>query len=811
MVEQAADSKETKAGKKASRSEKPAAQKVSKTGTLLRAAQAISEVSPTAGTVQDVLEGRVLGHYAEGLKQYLSIRLGNTERGAEAFAKLRDQVAALGMDKLSKAPGIRAQVYRLARALADEIEGAPKDPGKTAGTLMWFQPPRATPVSYQKSLEAIRSQPRAGDRELLELRFARELDTAEIAFVLELAEAEVSKRLDVAEAEARKLFQAGSDVDIPRALLEAFALQKLDDEISGSNEEEPPLLPLGTVLGERYQLESHLGSGAFADVYRASDVAVPGHQVALKLLKRKSISKRAQDQALRELRIIAAVFHPSIVQFKDHGWYEDRFWFVMPWYEGETLEARMERERLTRPEAKRIFVPLARALAAMHAAGVRHQDVKPDNIFLANLKGFGDQEVLPVLLDLGVAAKDAELVIAGTPTYFAPEVAAQFSYREGDPFPEHTAGPASDVFALALSMRNALEPTTQPIVAAGAVDSFIRQRARTMPDLPLDPDLSYLSGRFKKWMALDPTKRPSADELAEQFETALTEPEERRERRMRVLRVVIPIATVLLLVFGALAYQLEQDRRLHSDKAEAAEEERQAALEELDEASVTADQLREQVSAAEQRIESNNLSRQQLAEQLAQTEGRLNVTRNQLSRSRTREREKGKEIESLTEERDDLRAQAQALTRRITELSGQLETRTSELQTARRSLSEVRANLQSTEQSLRTAEQERDTARRERQALESRVAGLERERDTAQTAQRQAERAAQQAQNQLTRSQQQLATAQQQVRDLQAQVRQLQRENRQLRRGATPTLPSPMTPDVNPTPERPSVMVTTRR
>ena len=801
-VEEAADSKETKHAKP------------SRSGTLMRAAEALSEVSPTAGTVQDVLEGRVLGHYSEGLKQYLAIRLGDTERGSSAFAKLRDRVAALGMDKLSEPPGIRARVYRLARILADELESAaPQESSaeKTSQTLLWFQPPRATPTDYQKSLEAIRAKPRAGDRELLELRYARELDTAEMAFVLDLAEMEVSKRLEAAESEARQLFRSGSDVDLPRALLEAFALQKLDSEVAERNEDEPPLLELGTVLGQRYQLESHLGSGAFADVYRASDVEVPGHQVALKLLKRKSMSKRAQEQALRELRIIAAVFHPSIVQFKDHGWYEDRFWFVMPWYEGETLESRMEREPLSRQEAKRVFVPLARALAAMHAAGVRHQDVKPDNIFLAKLKGFGDEEVLPVLLDLGVAAKDAELVIAGTPTYFAPEVAAQFSYREGDPFPQHSAGPASDVFALALSLRNALEPTTQPIVAAGAVDSFIRERARRMPDLPLSPDLKYLHGRFKKWMALDPTQRPSADELAEQLERSLTEPEERRERRMRVLRVVIPIATVLLLVFGALAYKLIQDRRLYNDKAQAAEESRRAALSELDEAEVTATQLRDQVSAAEERIQSNNLSRQQLADELAQTEGRLNVTLGQLSRSRTRERERAKEVEGLETERDDLRAQAQSLTRRINELNGQLETRASELETARRTLSEVRATLQATQQELRTAEQERDAAVRAREAAEAEVAGLQRERAAAIAAQQQAEREAQQAQAQLTRAEAQLERAQQQVQALESQVRELQRENRQLRQTSTPTLPSPVVPDVDPTPMRPSVMVTTRR
>ena len=61
---------------------------------------------------------------------------------------------------------------------------------------------------------------------------------------------------------------------------------------------------------------------------------------------------------------------------------------------------RLQREPLSRAEALEIFLPLARALSAMHAAGVRHQDVKPENIFLARIPGFGEDVVTPVLLDL---------------------------------------------------------------------------------------------------------------------------------------------------------------------------------------------------------------------------------------------------------------------------------------------------------------------------------------------------------------------------------------------------------------------------
>src|SRR5690606_35972253 len=140
-------------------------------------------------------------------------------------------------------------------------------------------------------------------------------------------------------------------------LLHAFALE-LDDEAEVHRQElrtpkldaaalgdqAPPLV--GRVIAGRYAIEARVGSGAFGDVFRARDTEVRGHVVALKLLHQASPSDEERERALRELRLIASVFHPSVVQFKDHGWHEGRLWFVMPWYEGETLEDRIEREPL---------------------------------------------------------------------------------------------------------------------------------------------------------------------------------------------------------------------------------------------------------------------------------------------------------------------------------------------------------------------------------------------------------------------------------------------------------------------------------
>ena len=186
------------------------------------------------------------------------------------------------------------------------------------------------------------------------------------------------------------------------ALLEAFALDP-GRVPTPARRPRPPVLEAGSLIANRYEIEGLLGAGTFADVYRARDRDVTDHVVALKMLRRRSADQRSVDTALRELQLIASVFHPSVVQLKDHGWYEGHLWFVMPLYRGETLAQRLERKPLSRREARDIFEVLAEALAAMHRAGVRHQDIKPDNVFLASI-GPDDQDaarLLPVLLDLG--------------------------------------------------------------------------------------------------------------------------------------------------------------------------------------------------------------------------------------------------------------------------------------------------------------------------------------------------------------------------------------------------------------------------
>lgn len=745
------------------------------------AAKAVAEVSPTAGTVQDVLADHAFGHYAQGLRQYLVIRTGSVDDGLAAFAKLRDQITDEGTEQLLEPPGIRARLYRRAREIAP-----PAPLSMSKNTLGWFKP-ATQQDEYRTAVARIRSSAPESDRELLELRYARELGMDEIAYVLDCAEDDVRTDLDDALKRAQKRFARG-DKGLPKALLEAFALEDIPEPSSDDGEDDEKkaaLALLGTVLGERYELVQHIGAGGFADVYRATDVAVPGHVVALKLLRTPSSSKRSREASLKELRIIASVYHPSIVQFKDHGWYEQRLWFVMPWYDGDVLESRLETEPLSRAKARQIFPQLARALATLHAAEIRHQDIKPDNIFLAELKGFGlEEDVLPVLLDLGVAAKDAELVVAGTPTYFAPEVAAQFAYREGDEFPSSPIGSAADVYGLALSLRNALEPDTQPRLAGGAIDTFIRTRAAVPVEPPESKELQFLRPHFRRWLAMDPAERPTADQFADEL-AVLTEPEEKRERRMRLLRIFGPLALALLTIFGVIVWELNERTRIQREEAaiaqrEAAlsEEKAAEALADLEDATNDNTALEEEVRAAQERIESSQLSRSQLESQLGTAEARAARTLRILQETRKAVQSARLEIAAGEERVERLTRQVSTLERTGAERQSQLESARAELGRAQSDLRAARADATLAQSRVSEATLARDRATSAQANAEARVAT--------------AERAQARAEQDLTRS---LAR----IRQLEADLARARRTPTVTPMTTVPNVPSVMTPDVTPT------------
>ena len=177
-------------------------------------------------------------------------------------------------------------------------------------------------------------------------------------------------------------------------------------------------------LADRYPIERELGRGGMATVYLARD---PRHQrsVAIKVLSQDVATMLGPDRFLREIELAARLNHPNILPLYDSGDVDGMLFYVMPFIEGESLRARLDRDKqLPIAEAVQLCRRVAAALDYAHRHGVVHRDIKPENILL--------HEGEPLVADFGIALAVSEAgaerltgtgLTIGTPYYMSPEQA----------------------------------------------------------------------------------------------------------------------------------------------------------------------------------------------------------------------------------------------------------------------------------------------------------------------------------------------------------------------------------------------------
>jgi serine/threonine-protein kinase len=232
-----------------------------------------------------------------------------------------------------------------------------------------------------------------------------------------------------------------------------------------------PLSP-GTRWGH-LEVSACVGSGAFGTVYRARDTRLD-RTVALKIVT-DEISSPSEEE-VREARLLARVRHPNVVTVHGADRIDNRVGIWMEFIEGETLQQVLRaRGRLDAREAALIGIDLCRALAAVHAAGMVHRDVKLGNIMRAE----GGRIVL---MDLGLGreakARDRLRGVAGTPLFMAPEV-----LRGG------YADARSDVYSLGVVIFSLVTGTVPvPARSLGELRSK-HERGETKHARDLRPDL----------------------------------------------------------------------------------------------------------------------------------------------------------------------------------------------------------------------------------------------------------------------------------------------------------------------------------
>jgi serine/threonine-protein kinase len=270
-------------------------------------------------------------------------------------------------------------------------------------------------------------------------------------------------------------------------------------------------------LGPNYQLDRELVGGGMSRVFVAID-KVLGRKVVVKVLPPELAAGVNRERFRREIQVVAQLQHPHVVPLLSAGEEGDLLWYTMPYIEGESLRAAVERKRQFTPrEVTRILHDIVDALAFAHERGVVHRDIKPANVLTqgshALVTDFGVAKALSAALPIsGVTTAG---IAIGTPAYMAPEQLA------GDANADHRM----DIYAvglLAYELITGVSPFTGP-----------SPRETLAAQLTRDPQPLHevsaavprsLSDLIMRCLAKDPNARPQrADDILQELD-AMTMP-----------------------------------------------------------------------------------------------------------------------------------------------------------------------------------------------------------------------------------------------------------------------------------------------
>jgi serine/threonine protein kinase len=307
----------------------------------------------------------------------------------------------------------------------------------------------------------------------------------------------------------------------------------------------------GSRLGP-YEVLSILGSGGMAEVYRARDTRL-GRDIALKVVN----EALAGDPELvhrfeQEARLAGSLNHPNLVAVYDFGLHEGSPYFITELLKGESLRNRLSRGRISLDLALDWGAQLAHGLAAAHARGIVHRDVKPENVFVTSdghvkLLDFGiaklaegsRAEASHGVLDDTVTSTGGRTetgAILGTPAYMSPE------QIRGERVDART-----DVFSLGAVLYEMLSGR-RPFPGDSFLESghaILHDEPPPLPDVP-----PFLAQLIRRCLAKDPEARlQSARDLAFALETLRSDGEPRPASRHSALHSFVrrPWWTVALV------------------------------------------------------------------------------------------------------------------------------------------------------------------------------------------------------------------------------------------------------------------------
>src|ERR1700691_5230343 len=249
-----------------------------------------------------------------------------------------------------------------------------------------------------------------------------------------------------------------------------------DDPTTPLNHEDPgsaEMPPVSEAWGD-FRLQARVGHGSFGEVYRAWDPHLE-REVAVKLLLPASVGDEDDYRAiLREARALAAVQHPNIVHVYGMDRHDGRVGYWTDFVHGKTLSFLvLAQGPFGYREAALIGLDVAKALSAVHRAGLLHRDIKAENVMR-------EEGGRILLMDFGLSTlPQLQTGVAGTPTYMAPEL-----------FRGNPATVASDIYSMGVLLyflvtgeypvRLSKRPFAEAVAAIGDRRTLMDLR----PDLP---------------------------------------------------------------------------------------------------------------------------------------------------------------------------------------------------------------------------------------------------------------------------------------------------------------------------------------
>ncbi len=323
-------------------------------------------------------------------------------------------------------------------------------------------------------------------------------------------------------ADVVRAFELGADDYITKPLDVPVMMARIRAHLRSRKAGQEPsesvtTLGPGSVLEDKYRLESLIGRGSFGTVFRATHLTLR-RPVAVKIFSQR-IQGAREERLRREAISACRIDHPNAVKVLDLSTTASGIsYLVMELLEGRSLAEELQRGCLTLARCARLLKPICEVLSEAHELGIVHRDVKPQNIFLHQ----GPQGEVVKMLDFGIAKlvnepafDDKPTVdgLVGTPTYMAPE---RFSGGECDE--------RVDVYSLGVMLYEMLTGR-RPFDSDGDLFKIIVVQMEELPVPPreLRPELSpAIEQLVLQALSKNHTERPSAIELASRFTTALS-------------------------------------------------------------------------------------------------------------------------------------------------------------------------------------------------------------------------------------------------------------------------------------------------